>query len=79
MSGEFTLDMADEKDALKITRVIGKGPTRLHLLKMGITPGTSVEVIRRAPLADPVEIMVRGAKFALRRAEAKNITVVREK
>lgn len=79
MSGEFTLDMADEKDALRITRVIGHGPSRLRLLKMGITPGTSVEVVRRAPLADPVEIIVRGAKFALRREEAKNIAVVREK
>jgi ferrous iron transport protein A len=79
MSGEFTLDKATEKDALKITRITAKGKGRLRMLQMGITPGTSIEVLRRAPLADPVEIAVRGAKFALRQEEAKNIAVVREK
>lgn len=78
MNGEFTLDKANEKDALRITRIIGQGKGRLRMLQMGITPGTSVEVLRRAPLADPVEITVRGAKFALRQEEAKNIAVVRE-
>ncbi len=78
MSGEITLDMAAEKDALKVTRIIGKGKARLRLLQMGITPGTPIEVLRRAPLADPVEIAVRGAKLALRQAEAKNIAVVKE-
>jgi ferrous iron transport protein A len=79
MSAEITLDMAEEKDALKVTRIIGKGRHRLNLLQMGITPGTSIEVLRRAPLADPVEIAVRGAKLALRQAEAKHIAVIKEK
>ncbi|MDR7866824.1 MAG: FeoA family protein [Sporomusaceae bacterium] len=78
MSVEITLDMAAEKDALKVTRIIGKGKARLRLLQMGITPGTPIEVLRRAPLADPVEIAVRGAKLALRQEEAKNIAVVKE-
>lgn len=78
MSGEFTLDTANEKDALKVTRIIGKGKARLRMLQMGITPGTRVEVLRRAPLADPVEIAVRGVTFALRQEEAKQIVVVRE-
>lgn len=78
MSVEITLDMAAEKDALKVTRILGKGKARLRLLQMGITPGTSIEVLRRAPLADPVEIAVRGAKLALRQEEAKNIAVVKE-
>ncbi len=78
MSGEFTLDKATENDTLKITRITAQGKSRLRLLQMGITPGTVIEVLRLAPLADPVEIAVRGAKLALRRKEAKNIAVVRE-
>lgn len=78
MSGEFTLDKATENDTLKITRITAQGKGRLRLLQMGITPGTAIEVLRQAPLADPVEIAVRGAKLALRREEAKNIAVVRE-
>lgn len=47
------------------------------MLQMGITPGTRVQVLRHAPLADPVEIIVRGTKLALRREEAKDIAVVK--
>jgi len=77
MSGEFTLDTAQEQAALKITRITGKGKSRLRMLQMGITPGTRIEVLRQAPLSDPVEIMVRGTKLALRRDEAKYISVVK--
>ena len=77
MSSEFTLDLANEKDALKITRITGKGKTRQRMLQMGFTPGTSIEVLRKAPLADPVEVIVRGAKLALRQEEAKQIAVVK--
>ncbi len=44
---------------------------------MGITPGTRIEVLRQAPFSDPVEIVVRGTKLALRREEAKYISVVK--
>jgi ferrous iron transport protein A len=77
MPVEFTLDTAKEQTVLQITRITGKGPARLRMLQMGITPGTRIEVLRQAPLTDPVEIMVRGAKLALRREEAKYISVVK--
>lgn len=77
MGAEFTLDQADENDSLTVTRLDNKNKMRLRMLQMGITPGTSVKVLRRAPLADPVEILVRGAKLALRKEEARNISVVR--
>jgi ferrous iron transport protein A len=77
MSGEFTLDTAQEQAALRITRITGKGTTRLRMLQMGITPGTRIEVLRQAPFSDPVEIAVRGTKLALRREEAKFISVVK--
>lgn len=76
MSEEFTLDAAQEQSSLKITRITGKGKTRLRMLQLGFTPGTRIEVLRHAPLADPVEIMIRGAKLALRREDAKYISVV---
>ncbi|MDR3591064.1 MAG: FeoA family protein [Negativicutes bacterium] len=75
MSAEFTLDTAQEQAALRITRITGTGKTRLRMLQMGITPGTNIQVLRQAPFADPVEIVVRGAKLALRREEAKYISV----
>ncbi|WP_292469876.1 FeoA domain-containing protein [Methanolobus sp.] len=42
---------------------------------MGLTPGTRVEVIRRAPLGDPVEFKLKGYNLSLRKKEAETILV----
>lgn len=46
-----------------------------RLLDMGITPGVTLEIIGKAPLGDPIEVMVRGYKLTLRKNEAKSILV----
>ena len=38
-------------------------------------PGTRVELVRVAPLGDPLELLVRGASLSIRRAEALKIEV----
>ncbi|RDH42786.1 FeoA family protein [Zooshikella ganghwensis] len=48
---------------------------RRQLLAMGLIPGTSLTLVRVAPLGDPMELEVRGFKLSLRRAEAKAVTV----
>jgi ferrous iron transport protein A len=44
---------------------------------MGLTPGTSLTVVRVAPLGDPVEIEVRGYSLTLRRDEAEILQVLK--
>lgn len=44
---------------------------REKLLSMGLTKGVEIELLKYAPLGDPVEIMVRGFKLTLRKAEAE--------
>ena len=48
---------------------------RSRLLEMGLLVGTSVELVRFAPLGDPVEIRVRGYNLTLRKQEAYLIFV----
>ena len=48
---------------------------RRPLLDLGLTPGTRVLIVRRAPLGDPIEIFVRGCHFSIRREEANRILV----
>ena len=48
---------------------------RGRLLEMGLLVGTPVELIRFAPLGDPVEIKVRGYNLSLRKHEAEQIWV----
>jgi len=40
------------------------------LLAMGLTKGTQVQVTKKAPLGDPVELEVRGYRLSLRKDEA---------
>ena len=48
---------------------------RPRLMEMGLLVGTPVELVRFAPLGDPVEIKVRGYNLTLRRHEAEQIFV----
>lgn len=49
--------------------------SRPRLMEMGLLVGTPVELIRFAPLGDPVEIKVRGYHLTLRKHEAEQILV----
>jgi len=44
-------------------------------MEMGLLPGTQVEVVRVAPLGDPIELRVRGYSLSIRRNEAMGIEV----
>ncbi len=48
---------------------------RARLLEMGLLVGTTVQLVRFAPLGDPLEIKVRGYHLTLRRHEAQQILV----
>ena len=50
-------------------------PSRPRLMEMGLLVGTTVELVRFAPLGDPVEIKVRGYNLTLRKHEAEQIFV----
>ncbi len=61
-----------------IVRVGGHGAFRKRIMEMGFVRGMKVEVIRNAPLRDPVEYRVMGYNVSLRREEAARIDVVSE-
>jgi ferrous iron transport protein A len=46
-----------------------------RLQDLGFTAGTTVEVLRRAPLRDPVLYRLRGYDVGLRRAQAAHVVV----
>ena len=59
----------------RIYEVQGAGALRRRLLDMGMVPGAEIEVVRIAPLGDPVEYRVRGYRLSLRRTEAALVMV----
>lgn len=63
-------------DYAKVTGFSQAGASyRRKLLAMGLTPSTSLEVLRVAPMGDPVEVRVRGCNISLRREEANLVNV----
>jgi len=60
---------------VQVVRVAGHSSFRRRLMELGLVPGTRVELVRVAPLGDPVELLVRGASLSIRKAEAGEIEV----
>jgi ferrous iron transport protein A len=48
---------------------------RARLQELGLVTGTALQLVRFAPLGDPVEIHLRGYHLSLRRHEAEQIYV----
>lgn len=53
-----------------VKKVDGEGRVRRRLFDMGITPGASVILRKKAPLGDPLEVTLRGYELTLRKCEA---------
>jgi len=59
-----------------ISKVIADREVRRKLLDMGLTRGTEIIVIRKAPLGDPVEFLLKGYNLSLRKRESENVYVL---
>lgn len=59
----------------KVVALDVPGAAKGRLMELGVTVGVTIEVIRFAPLGDPMEIKVRGGHLSLRKAEAAGISV----
>ncbi|MEN9577434.1 MAG: hypothetical protein RJA70_443 [Pseudomonadota bacterium] len=70
-----TLDEVSVGTPVIIERVGGDHAFRRRLLELGLLPGTRIEVLRVAPLGDPLELLSRGTRLSIRRREASTITV----
>ncbi|WP_319538205.1 FeoA family protein [uncultured Methanospirillum sp.] len=58
-----------------ITGIAGDPMIKRRLMEMGVIPGSTLKLIRWAPLGDPAECQIRGYKLSIRRSEAAMITV----
>jgi ferrous iron transport protein A len=50
----------------------------LKLLEMGCIPGEKIEVMRIAPLGDPIAIFVAGYLLSMRKDEASVVVVTKQ-
>lgn len=59
----------------RVVAVHGGDAVTQRLMEMGVIAGSEVEVVRLAPLGDPMQVAVLGYQLALRRTEAARIEV----
>ncbi len=58
-----------------VEEVDESGKSLRRLLDIGIVPGSKINVVRSAPLGDPIEFRIKDAFISLRRHEANKILV----
>lgn len=69
------LDSCTSGKIYKIKNISAQGKLFYKLLDMGFITGASLEVIREAPLYDPMELKIHNYLITLRKSEAKLIEV----
>ena len=67
------LSDAREGQVYRIVKIEGSGIVKRRILDLGFLPGLKVRVVRRAPLKDPIEVVVRGNPVSIRKAEASYV------
>ncbi|MDD5040770.1 MAG: ferrous iron transport protein A [Patescibacteria group bacterium] len=72
---ERTLNEMRPGEACTVKSIRGDGALKKRLLDMGFMRGTRVEVMKVAPLGDPVDIKVKGYHLSLRKQEAASVLV----
>ena len=71
----MTLNELQIGESARIERVDGEGALRQHILDMGVIPGAEVQLVKLAPMGDPMEIRIHGSELTMRLADAENIGV----
>ena len=58
-----------------VTQIAGTDSISARLLEMGLIPGTTVALLGKAPLGDPLEFELRGYNLSLRMTEASRVAI----
>ncbi|WP_019133298.1 FeoA family protein [Kallipyga massiliensis] len=62
-------------DRAEVVRVHGRGPLKRRFQDMGLIKGTPFDVVKVAPLGDPVEIVIKGYNLSIRKEDGKDIEI----
>ncbi len=75
MSSPATLAQLPSGAAAIVSDFLSAKPSLTRLRELGLVPGARVEVLRRAPLGEPIEIRLRGSHLAMRNSDAACIAI----
>ena len=70
-----TLSQLSPGQFARVKRILGSRDSSRQLVRMGITPGSKLELLRKAPLGDPLHFRVGNFELCLRRDTATQVEV----
>ena len=70
-----TLDSLQPGQSARVVRLEGAPAVTGRLMEIGLIPGRMARLVRRAPLADPIELLIDGTRLAVRRGDAAGVVV----
>ncbi len=71
----MTLDELKPGTRCVMTDITAQGALGQRLMDLGFYPGAEIEIVRNAPLVDPVELHLDGYHVSIRHNEARHIEV----
>lgn len=71
----FTLASLKEGEVGVINSIVSGWQAAKRLADLGLTAGTQIKIIRKAPISGPIQIEVKGSKLALGKGIASKILV----
>ncbi|TSA83027.1 ferrous iron transport protein A [Deinococcus detaillensis] len=74
---DVTLSTLKPGEAAHVVALDSKHPLRRRLLELGFIRGAKVDVVRLAPMGDPVHLRLGNTDLALRAADLVGVTVRR--
>ncbi|QJB56947.1 FeoA family protein [Pseudodesulfovibrio sp. zrk46] len=69
------LDELKPGTACVMSDITADGALGQRLMDLGFYPGAEIEIVRNAPLVDPVEVHLDGYHVSIRHTEARHIEV----
>jgi Fe2+ transport system protein FeoA len=66
-----TLDQLPTGRSAVVKKVQKPSPTTLRLMELGLVPGRSVQVLKRAPFGGPMQLSLVGTRVSLRAHDAR--------
>lgn len=70
-----TLDTLSPGQQATIVELAGDDATARRLMELGLLPGEAIELLGRAPLGDPLAILVKGGRLAVRARDARRVQI----
>ena len=71
----MTLAELSQNTPGRITGFTEAGESLVRLHSMGVIPGAEANVLRTAPLGDPMQVRIEGTLLSIRKSDARQIQV----